>query len=80
MGVAERISCPAGGIPSYDTFSRVFAALDPLELERSFLARVRAEAELGAGELASLDGKAIRGSRQAAGLNRAIRWHWHMGN
>lgn len=56
-----------GGIPSHDTFNRVFSALDPLELENCFLGWVRAVAKLSAGEVVSIDGKAIRGSRQAGG-------------
>lgn len=54
-----------GGIPSHDTFNRVFSALDPEELEACFVAWVRAVAQLSEGEIVSIDGKAIRGSRQA---------------
>lgn len=54
-----------GGIPSHDTFNRVFSALDPDELESCFLAWVRDVARLSQGEIVSIDGKAIRGSRQA---------------
>jgi hypothetical protein len=56
-----------GGIPSHDTFNRVFSALDPLELENCFPGWVKAVAKLSAGEVVSIDGKAIRGSRQAGG-------------
>lgn len=56
-----------GGIPSHDTFNRVFSALDPVELENCFLGWVKAVAKLSAGEVVSIDGKAIRGSRQAGG-------------
>lgn len=54
-----------GGIPSHDTFNRVFSALDPEELESCFLAWVGRVAQLSAGEVVSIDGKALRGSRQA---------------
>jgi len=54
-----------GGIPSHDTLNRVFSALDPEQLEACFLSWVREAAQLTAGEVVSIDGKAIRGSRQA---------------
>lgn len=63
------ISLPSG-IPSHDTFNRVFSALDPEQLEACFLAWVREVAQLSQGEVVSIDGKAIRGSRQAG--NKAI--------
>jgi hypothetical protein len=47
-----------GGIPSHDTFNRVFSALDPDELERGFVAWVTSIAKLTAGEVVSIDGKA----------------------
>lgn len=54
-----------GGIPSHDTFNRVFSALDPEELEHCFTTWVSGVAQLSAGEVVSIDGKALRGSRQA---------------
>jgi predicted transposase YbfD/YdcC len=51
-----------GGIPSHDTFNRVFSRLDPDELERCFLQWVRAIAKLTAGEVVAIDGKSLRGS------------------
>jgi predicted transposase YbfD/YdcC len=51
-----------GGIPSHDTFARVFAALDPRAFERCCLAWLREVAGLvGAGHIA-IDGKTLRGS------------------
>lgn len=53
------------GIPSHDTFNRVFAALDPDELERGFVAWVGSIARLTAGEVIAIDGKASCGTRAA---------------
>jgi len=39
------------GIPSHDTFNRVFAALDPKEMENGFVAWVSSIAKLTAGEV-----------------------------
>jgi hypothetical protein len=50
------------GIPSHDTFNRVFAALDPEEMEKGFVAWVGSIAKLTAGEVVAIDGKALRGS------------------
>jgi predicted transposase YbfD/YdcC len=46
------------GIPSHDTFNRVFAALDPDEMEKGFVAWVSSIAKLTAGEVVAIDGKA----------------------
>jgi predicted transposase YbfD/YdcC len=59
------------GIPSHDTFNRVFAAIDPLEFETSFLRWIKAVAELTHGEVVSIDGKTIRGSKKT-GAKSAI--------
>jgi hypothetical protein len=53
-----------GGIPSHDTFNRVFSALDPEELEKGFVAWVTSIAQLTTGEVVAIDGKALRGTRQ----------------
>ena len=51
-----------GGIPSHDTFNRVFSALNPEELESSFIAWTRSVAELTGNEVISIDGKSMRGT------------------
>src|ERR1019366_6575052 len=53
------------GIPSHDTFNRVFAALDPEEMEKGFVAWVSSIANLTAGEVVSIDGKALCGTRES---------------
>ena len=53
------------GIPSHDTFGRVFALLDPQSLHQAFVAWMSALAEL-CSEIIALDGKAIRRSLDRA--------------
>lgn len=55
-----------GGIPSHDTFDRVFALLDPGAFERCFLAWTSSLVALAGGRLVAIDGKSIRGSFQHA--------------
>lgn len=52
------------GIPSHDTFNRVFSSLDPDELEACFLEWVRSVANITQGEVVSIDGKSIKGSKE----------------
>jgi predicted transposase YbfD/YdcC len=51
------------GIPSHDTFNRFFAAISPEEFEKCFLNWVKEICERTHGEVVSIDGKTIRGSR-----------------
>ena len=55
-----------GGIPSHDTFGRVFARLDPDGFERCFVAWTSAVAQVSGGRLISIDGKSIRRSFEHA--------------
>ena len=51
------------GIPSHDTFNRVFSLLDPGELEKGFLEWTQSVSNLTLGEVISIDGKTVCGSR-----------------
>lgn len=50
------------GIPTHDTFNRLFAALDPDELGKCFLEWTQSVSRLTQGEVISIDGKTLRGS------------------
>ncbi len=53
------------GIPSHDTFGRVFAALDPEQFERCFRAWTRGIAQALEAQVVALDGKALRRAHDA---------------
>jgi predicted transposase YbfD/YdcC len=55
-----------GGIPSHDTFGRVFCRLDPTAFEKCFTAWVAAVAQCSGGRLIAIDGKSIRRSFEHA--------------
>ncbi len=52
------------GIPSHDTFGRVFQLIKPAEFQRAFLAWVESVAGSVEGKLINVDGKHLRGSKK----------------
>lgn len=62
----------AHGIPSDDTFRRLFARLDPEQFGRCFLSFARSLHTYTRGEVIALDGKAVRHSFDAATGQAAI--------
>ena len=53
------------GIPSHDTFGRVFALLDPGQFQRRFVSWIEAISQMSEGVLVLLDGKTLRGSHDS---------------
>jgi predicted transposase YbfD/YdcC len=62
----------SNGIPSHDTFGRVFAALDPGAFEECFMKWIAALTTASAGRLIAIDGKTIRRSLDTANGKAAI--------
>jgi hypothetical protein len=54
------------GIPSHDTFGRLFARLNPQRFQECFLSWPRAVSHLMQGALVSLDGKTVKASLDRA--------------
>ena len=51
------------GIPSHDTFNRVFSAIDSKQFELCFIEWVKTLAQLTDKEIVAIDGKTIRGAK-----------------
>ena len=60
------------GIPSHDTFGRVFSRIDPEEFQASFMKWVKAIHQVTQGQVISIDGKQMRGSHEKSQGKRAI--------
>jgi predicted transposase YbfD/YdcC len=60
------------GIPSHDTFGRVFARLDPQQFERCFLGWVQAVITRTPGEVVAVDGKVLRRSHDQRARKTAL--------
>jgi predicted transposase YbfD/YdcC len=53
-----------GGIPSHDTFWRVFGALNPEQFQSCFVEWISAVSTLTQGQVVAIDGKVLRGSQE----------------
>ena len=60
------------GIPSHDTFGRVFALLDAAQVEACFLSWVQHLHKLAKGQLLAIDGKIVRRSHDQAKQKRPL--------
>jgi predicted transposase YbfD/YdcC len=62
----------AHGIPSHDTFGRVFAMLSPEALQTCFLRWIQAVAQVTEGQVVAIDGKTLRRSYDRRSAKAAI--------
>jgi len=60
------------GIPSADTFERVFAQIDPEQFQASFIRWVATISQLTTGEVVAIDGKTLCGSVDPSNDRKAI--------
>ena len=60
------------GIPSHDTFSRVFSLLNPEKLQECFLKWIESISQITFGEIIALDGKSLRHSYDRSQNKSAI--------
>ena len=60
------------GIPSHDTFARVFALINPQKFQECFLSWIKSVALLTEGEVIAIDGKNLKHSYDKKAGNRAI--------
>lgn len=68
----ERFLELPNGIPSHDTFGRVFGLLAPGQFQACFLSWVRAVAEVIGGQVVAIDGKTLRRSHDRRAGQAAI--------
>ena len=60
------------GIPSHDTFRRVFIVLDNFALKELFIDWISSTVSLGKGALVNIDGKNLRGSKSLMNGKKAL--------
>lgn len=60
------------GIPSHDTFGRVFSIIDPREFQNSFMKWIEDVSQILENEIIAIDGKTLRRSHDNASGKKAI--------
>jgi predicted transposase YbfD/YdcC len=60
----------SSGVPSHDTFGRVFSLIDPKQFQESFASWMQSCVELSGGKVIAIDGKTSR--RTFGGLTKAL--------
>lgn len=62
----------SNGIPSHDTFARVFARIDPQQFQECFLHWIKSISKITDGEVIAIDGKTLRRSYDKSNNKAAI--------
>lgn len=70
----------SNGIPSHDTFARVFARINPEQSQQSFLGWSKSISNLTEGEVIAIDGKTLRHSYDNAQAQGEIAFGERLGN
>ena len=60
------------GIPSHDTFARVFTRIEPEQFQESFLSWIKSISNITKGEVVAIDGKTLRSSYDTSQDKAAI--------
>ncbi|MCW5318438.1 ISAs1 family transposase [Nostoc sp. KVJ3] len=60
------------GIPSHDTFARVFAQINPQQFQSCFVNWMKSIHQITSGEIIAIDGKTLRGSYEESSEQSAI--------
>ncbi|BAY80924.1 transposase [Calothrix parasitica NIES-267] len=60
------------GIPSHDTFARIFSLIDPQNFQECFASWIKSVAHLTDGEVIAIDGKNLKHSYDKKAGNRSI--------
>ena len=60
------------GIPSHDTFARIFSLIDPQNFQECFVSWMKSVAHLTDGEVIAIDGKSLKHSYDKKAGNRSI--------
>ncbi|WDP87985.1 MAG: ISAs1 family transposase [Desulfobacter sp.] len=60
------------GIPSHDTFGRIFERMNPNEFQSSFMHWVQSVAKMTKGQVIAIDGKTLRRSHDTSNDKKAI--------
>ena len=62
----------SNGIPSHDTFARVFSRIDPQQFQNCFMEWVKRINELTQGQVIAIDGKTLRRSHDRNSAKAAV--------